>query len=104
MRVSKSTLVKGALLAAFAAGTLAASSATAASYVVCNRWGECWKVKEKYTTYPADVGVVWHDDAWYTAHEHDAHWRWLNNPDNDKGWYDKDGAWHPFADAAPPPP
>ncbi|MHB8528794.1 MAG: hypothetical protein ACYC8V_04685 [Caulobacteraceae bacterium] len=99
MRASHSGILKGVLVAAVAAGALAASNAGAATktYVVCNRWDECWRVHEHYTTYPSDVGVVWHDDAWYAAHEHDTHWHWLNDPANDHGWYDKDGVWHPFA-------
>ena len=105
MRVPKSVLVKGALAAAMAVGTLvAASGASAATTVVCNRYGECWKVHEHYTNYPADLGVVYHDDAWYDSHQHDAHMRWLNDPADDHGFYDKDGAWHSFADVAPPRP
>ncbi|MDQ2762193.1 MAG: hypothetical protein M3Y22_01445, partial [Pseudomonadota bacterium] len=82
MTASKSALM-GAAIAAVAAGTLAASSAAAASYVVCNRYDECWRVHEKYTFYPADERVVYHDDAWYAQHQHDAHWRWLADPTND---------------------
>ena len=102
MRKSKTGLVMGTMIAAITAGTLAASSASAATYVVCNRYDECWKVHERYTTYPADLHVVWHDDAWYAAHEHDAHWRWLADPSDDHGFYDKDGVWHPFADVPHP--
>jgi hypothetical protein len=92
------------MVAAMAAGTLAASTASAANYVVCNRYDECWKVHEKYTRYPADERIVFHDDAWYDAHQHDAHMRWLSDPANDAGFYDKDGAWHVFADAPAPRP
>jgi hypothetical protein len=104
MRVSKSALITGAMIAAMAAGTLAASSAAAANYVVCNRYDECWKVHEKYTAYPSDERIVWHDDAWYSQHQHDAQWKWRNDPTDDHGFYDKDGAWQPFADASPPHP
>lgn len=103
MRASKSTLVKSALVAAVAAGALAATSVSAATTVVCNRWNECWKVHEKYTFYPPDFRIVYHDDAWYGANEKDARWHWLKDPDNDKGWYDKDGVWHAWADTPTPP-
>ncbi len=97
MTFGKSVLVTGAALAALTAGTLAASSASAAKYVVCNRYNECWRVTQKYTEYPADMGVVYHDDTWWTAHDKDAQYRILADPTSDRGWYDKDGDWHPFA-------
>jgi len=103
MRISKSAVVKSALIAAVGAAALAATGAGAATstYVVCNRWDECWRVHERYTTYPADARIVWHDDAWYSAHQRDARWHWLKDPDDDHGWYDKDGAWHSFAAPMP---
>jgi len=105
MRASKSLIIKGAVAALLAAGTMMTSSAGAQSerttYVVCNQYDECWKVHERLTTYPSDVQVVIHDDAWYQAHEHDTHWHWMAEPSDDHGWYDKDGAWHAFA--GPPP-
>jgi hypothetical protein len=104
VKVKKSTLINGALIAVMAAGTLAATSAAAASYVVCNRWNECWRVKDRYTFYPSDARIVWHDDAWWDEHQKDTNWRWMKDPDNDQGWYDKDGAWHPYADTPPPHP
>jgi hypothetical protein len=103
MRVSKTAIAAGAMIAAMAAGTLAATSAAAETYVVCNRYDECWKVHEKYTNYPADERIVWHDEAWRAAHEHDARTHWLSDPADDHGFYDKDGAWHSFADAPPHP-
>jgi len=100
MAVSKSFLVNGALIAVIAAGTLAATGAAAKSYVVCNAYNECWRVHERYTTYPSDLHVVFHDDAWYTKHQHDTTWHFQADPTDDHGWYDKDGTWHAFA---PPP-
>ena len=103
MTLSKSLLAKGAIAGIVAAVSIASSSTAATkSYVVCNKWDECWRVHEHYTTYPSDVQVVYHDDAWWTAHEHDkdVHYRLLTDPSDDHGWYDKDGVWHPFA--APP--
>ena len=100
MRVSKSAILAGVMMTAMAAGTLLASGAAAApnNYVVCNRYDECWKVHEKYTRYPSDERIVFRDSAWYDAHQHDAKVRWLSDPANDAGYYDKDGAWRPFAD------
>jgi hypothetical protein len=100
---SRTDLIKAALLAAVAAGSLVAASAKADSYVVCNRWDECWRVHERYTTYPPDVQITVHDDAWRESHEHDTHFRWLTPPD-DRGWYDRDGNWHAFAASELPPP
>lgn len=106
MRYSKSALLTGAMIAAMAAGTLMASGATAASstYVACNRYNECWKVHEKYDRYPADERIVIRNSDWYDSHQHDAQLRWLNDPANDAGFYDKDGAWQPFPDAPVPHP
>ncbi len=103
MPVSKSTLLKGSLIAAAAAASLVTVGARAAtkSYIVCNQWNECWRVKEKLTTYPADVHVIYRDNSWWAAHEHDAQWRELPDPSDDHGWYDKDGNWHPFAPPEP---
>jgi hypothetical protein len=103
MTLSKSALAKGAIAGLVAAVSIAGSTAAAAkTYVVCNRWDECWRVHEHYTTYPSDVRIVYHDDAWWAAHEHDKDWhyRLLTDPSDDHGWYDKDGVWHPFG--APP--
>ena len=96
MKAFKPTLLKSALVAAVAAGALAATTARADSVVVCNRWNDCWRVHDRYSDYPADVGVVFHDEAWRAAHEHDAAWHWLNDQADDHGWYDRDGNWHPF--------
>ena len=101
MKTAKPMLLKSALAAAVALGTLAASTARADNYVACNGWGECWTVHDRYTDYPPDVRVVIHDDAWRAAHEHDEHFRWLNDQADDHGWYDRDGNWHPFAHHEP---
>ncbi len=93
------------VLAATAGAAAISSSATAAtkSYVVCNQWNECWKVKEHVTSYPADVHVIYRDESWWAQHDHDAQWRELPDPTDDNGWYDKDGAWHAFATSPPQP-
>jgi hypothetical protein len=90
----KSTLVKGALIAAVAAGTLAVTASSASAYVACNRFGECWRVKERYTTYPADLRVRFHDDAWRDRHQ-TGRWHWQADRDNDHGYWSH-GEWHAF--------
>ncbi len=89
----KAALVKGVVLAAFAGGVLAASAASAD--VACNRYGECWKVKDHYANYPAELGVVFHDDAWYATNRHDRHWHFRHDRDDDHGYY-AHGSWHRF--------
>ena len=86
-------LAAGALMAAVAAGALAASATSASAYVACNRWGECWTVKDRYTNYPVRLGVVFHDDDWRAAHAR--HWRWRKDREDDHGYYSH-GRWRPF--------
>jgi hypothetical protein len=93
MNTLKSALLTGALMSAVVGGALAMTSTTASADVACNRWGECWTVHDHYTNYPADLGVVFHDDAWRAAHHRHFHWR-ADRPD-DHGYYSH-GAWHPF--------
>jgi len=93
MHALKSALLKGALITAVVGGALAATSTAASADVACNRAGECWTVREHYTNYPAELGVVFHDDAWRAAHHRHFHWR-ADRPD-DHGYYSH-GAWHPF--------
>jgi hypothetical protein len=96
MKTIKPMLLQSAIAATIALGSLAATAAHADSYVACNRWGSCWKVQDRYTEYPPEARVVIRDEAWRAAHEHDSHWRWMSDPADDKGWYDRDGNWHPF--------
>ena len=74
------------------ASTTTASADTVTTYVVCNRFDECWRVHHHYT-YPEGVGVVYHDADWYEANRADARWHWLHDPDNDRGYYDETGTW-----------
>jgi len=85
----KSALLKGAVAAAIAGGTLIAT--TASADVACNRWHECWRVHDRLT-YPGQVGVIWHDDTWAAAHQRDWHWR---ADRNDRGYY-RNGLWITF--------
>jgi len=93
MRLLKPRILKSVLIGVVAGGALAAASVPALADVACNRWGECWHVNNHYTNYPAQLGVVFHDDAWRAAHHSHYHWR-ADRPD-DHGYYSH-GSWHPF--------
>ena len=107
MSVSKTFLVNAAAAALIAGGMASCASddegahvvaATSHGLVVCNAYNECWRVHARYTNYPADQVIVYHDDAWWAAHQHDSQWRFEADPSDDHGYYDRDGVWHPFAD------
>jgi hypothetical protein len=89
MTFLKSSLAKGALVAALACGTLTATSASAD--VVCNRAGECWHTGDQYN-YPVGVGIRFHSDDWGRRHHRDYHWR----RDRDERGYYRDGLWIRF--------
>ena len=88
----KSALAKGTLIAA-AAGLLAATSTPASADVACNRWGECWHVHDRYANYPANLGIVFHEDGW--RGDHGRRWRWRHDMADDHGYY-RHGGWHRF--------
>ena len=90
----KSVLAKSALIITVAGGVLAASATVASADVACNRFGECWTVRDHYTNYPATLGVIFHDDAWRTANMH-GRYHWRNDQTDDHGYYDHN-TWHPF--------
>lgn len=93
MRFVKSGVLKSVLIGVAAGGAVAAASVPALADVACNRWGECWRVHDHYTNYPAELGVIFHDDAWRLQHQHGYHWR-ADRPD-DHGYY-RHGEWRPF--------
>lgn len=92
MTFLRSTLAKGALIAAVASGTLAAAS-TASADVVCNRFGECWHTYGYDHDYPTGVGIVIHSNDWGWRHRHDHDWR---RDHYARGYYDRDGFWISF--------
>ena len=85
---------KAALLAVVSAGAIAACGSAARADVACNRWGECWTVRDRYSNYPPNLGVVFHDDDWGRQHRH-GHWRWRRDRDDDHGYYSH-GHWRAF--------
>lgn len=90
----KSALATGALVAAMTVGALAATTSAASADVACNRWGECWHVRDHYTNYPANLGVIFHDEAWRLAHQR-GNWRWRHDRNDDHGYYSH-GHWRRF--------
>ena len=81
----KSALVKGVLIGGGRRPHRRTAS-TASAYVACNRFGECWRVYNRYD-YPPNLRIVIHDDDWWAGHPA-GHWRWRGQPD-DHGYY-----WH----------
>lgn len=83
-------------LAVICGGPLASTAqpveSATTTYVVCNRFDECWRVHHHYT-YPPSVGIVYHDSDWWDANHADTHYHFLADPDNDRGYYDEAGTW-----------
>jgi hypothetical protein len=90
------SLLKLGMGAVVAAGAIAATSSAALADVACNKWGECWHVGERYTTYPGDIGVQFYSDtdwpAW-KAHHHVKHW--YEDRADDHGYWSH-GKWVAF--------
>ncbi|HWF01768.1 MAG TPA: hypothetical protein VG248_18360 [Caulobacteraceae bacterium] len=70
----KKAIASAAAVAAVAGGTLALSASAADAYVACNRSGDCWHVHDRLT-YPADAGVIVHEDGWVFDRPNYYHWR-----------------------------
>jgi len=74
--------------------TVASAQPVGRTYVACNQYGDCWRVHQRYA-YGPDAPIIYYNSDWYEAHRSDEHVRWLADPDNDRGYYDRSGAWHP---------
>lgn len=92
MTFLKSALVKGALAAAVAGGTLAGATTPASADVACNRFGECWHVRDR-VDYPPRVGIRFHTDRWGYGH-HYGYYHWRHDRD-DRGYW-RNGVWITF--------
>jgi hypothetical protein len=90
MTLLKSTLIAGALAAVAATGALATN---ASADTACNRYGECWTVRDHYTNYPANLRIRFHRDEWRARHQRHYHWR--NDQNDDHGYY-VHGQWRQF--------
>jgi hypothetical protein len=97
MKIIKTALGISSFLALASGSSMIPSIASAdtveRTYVACNQYGECWRVHQRYS-YPSDERIVFHDGDWYAAHQSDEHVRWLSDPADDRGWYERDGRWH----------
>lgn len=81
------TFVLGAI--AGAAG-LAATVGPASAYVACNRFGDCWHVRDRYDYRPT-FGITIHDDSWrWRGHRY--HWR----EHDGRGYWNRSGVWVTF--------
>jgi len=69
------------------------SSAQPSSYVACNADGACWRVHRVWA-YGEAAPIRYYNSDWYAAHQHDDHVRWLADPADDRGYYERDGRWH----------
>jgi hypothetical protein len=95
MPVSR-TLIRNTVLGALVAtGALAASATAASADVVCNRFGECWRVHERYTNYPRNLGARFYDDAWWTRHQHNRRYHWREDRQDSRGYW-RHNEWRSF--------
>ena len=76
------------------APTVANAQAVESSYVACNSYGECWRVHHLYA-YGEAAPITYHNADWYDAHHTDVNVRWVADPADDRGYYERGGRWHP---------
>ncbi len=100
MKKLHTALGMSSFLAIAAMGLMAPTAANAQSdsYVACNQFGDCWRVHHEYA-YGADAPITYYHSDYYDAHMHDEHIHWRSDPADDRGYYDRDGNWHPDAAA-----
>src|SRR5689334_4898672 len=79
--------------ATWMAPTISSAETVEQTYVACNQDGYCWRVHRLYA-YGTDAPIIYHNSDWYDAHRSDVHVHWLSDPDDDRGYYDRDGHWH----------
>ena len=94
MRVSQTVVGLCSILAMAGASSMAptVTSAETVSYVACNQYGECWRVHRRYA-YGPDAPITYYHSDWYDTHQNDDHVRWLADPSDDRGYYDREGNW-----------
>jgi hypothetical protein len=97
MKILTSAIALSSLIAVMSGGSMLPAVASAQPvgqpYVACNQDGDCWRVHERYA-YGADAPITYYQSDWYDAHRSDEHVRWLADPENDRGYYERDGSWH----------
>jgi hypothetical protein len=72
---------------------VASADSVERTYVACNQDGDCWRVHQRYA-YGPDAPITYYNSDWHDAHQSDEHVHWLPDPDNDRGYYLRDGSWH----------
>ena len=97
MKVFDTAVGLSSLLAIMGGSTMMPTVASAGSvqrtYVACNQSGDCWRVHRRYA-YGRDAPVTYYKSDWYDAHRRDVHVHWRSDPENDRGYYERDGRWH----------
>ncbi len=88
--MSNKLLIQGALVTLLGAGAIVATATPASAYIACNRYGDCWHVREHYTYRPA-WGITVHDDNWRWRDARRHHWR-----EHDGRGYWRGGVWVTF--------
>jgi hypothetical protein len=73
--------------------TAASAQPAEQPYVACNQYGDCWRVHRRYA-YGPDAPITYYKSDWYDAHHTDEHVHWLDDPQDDRGYYGRDGSWH----------
>jgi len=72
---------------------VASADSVERTYVACNKDGDCWRVHQRYA-YGPDAPITYYNSDWYDAHQSDQNVHWRPDPDNDRGYYERDGSWH----------
>jgi hypothetical protein len=95
MRIVTAAFALSSVIATMGGGALMPTAASAAdqTYVACNQYGDCWRVHKRYA-YGAAAPITYYNADWYDTHRDDPNVHWLADPDNDRGYYERGGAWH----------
>ena len=83
--------VAGAILIA---PTASSAQVVERSYVACNQYGDCWRVNKVYA-YGEAAPIRYYNSDLYAAHQRDEKIHWRADPADDRGYYDREGTWHP---------
>lgn len=81
------------IMSGVAAIAVVASVSAASAEVVCNRDGDCWRVKDRYV-YKPEWGLKVHKDKWHWKKKHDDRYRW-RDAGAKRGYWSK-GVWIEF--------
>jgi len=77
-------------VAALGAAVVALTATSASAWIVCNREGDCWHARYRYT-YRPEFGVVVHPDYWRWGPG--VAYRWREHPG--RGYW-RSGVWIAF--------